>query len=202
MKFLAINITYVIIEEKQMNETAGETLKIITEYHAEEILDVTAEVNLFAEVNKRVKRYRRLYGSFCIVLGVICIVVEEFASWNDLLFLVGIIGIAVGVVQIMMSSSRRMQKRIRKQLVENAEPSVYSGRKEFEFSDSGVTSTSTDRTSHYDWNAVRAWNTCRNYIYLTTNDGRISLMDTNQMSSDERSRLEQILSDRVRRAPI
>ena len=173
-------------------------IKVITDLNGEEALEILVEANLSAEINRKSQKTNRTYAGVCIFFGVMDILVVGLMGMNySLLLLIGAAAVVLGAVLLFMTSDRRIRKRLRDMITSTCHPSAYTGHKEYEFSDAGVTCSSPGRTFHYDWSAVNEWSRCGDYLCLATNDGRLLMLDARQMSTGEKSDLEDLLKEKI-----
>lgn len=159
-----------------------------------EIMDMSLDVSL--EMKECVRRRKNsaialgVIGFLEIVWGVSSILRRVSVS-NIFMILLGIVVIVImlNLKNIQRSSLRRMQKHM--------DPSLFSGIREYCFSEEGVHLKSQMGESMINWNAFRKFGTMGKYLYIVRTDDGIVVVDQNNLSKEELQEVQQLLEKHV-----
>ncbi len=160
----------------------------------DEIMDMALDLSL--EMKESVQRRKNstialgLIAFVEIVWGVSSIIRRVSVS-NIFMILLGIVVIVImlNLKNIQRSTLRKMQKQM--------DPSLFSGIREYCFSEEGVHVKSQMGESMINWNAFRKFGTVGKYLYIERTDDRFVVVDQNNLSKEELQEVQQLLEKHV-----
>ena len=146
----------------------------------EEILDVITTINMLRMPRRR-NSFARIFGLVLIILGIIIPIIIG----NPLYIIVGLIFIALGAVEIYSSTYNLQKKRLKKSIRASFDMSLYSGTRDYDLCEEGITVNSVNGVVKYKWSDTAMWGECGDFMYVVTRDSRLLLIDKRQVSEDQ-----------------
>lgn len=148
-------------------------MKTTTVYDEKAALAV-AKINLREEKNRKEKKAARIYGTICILFGILSGAGAIVFTRKFTFLACCIIFLVFGIIEFYSSSKKKMTQALTNEVQKLP---FFGGEKEYEITGDFVKMCSEGMELKYSWDMVSEWGYEDGYIYLKTKDNRLMLFN-------------------------